>query len=117
MSCVLIALHGGLARRSALKAVLNYCREMKFKVNVLLVDGGNELSPVLADFLDRLKQAGLNGRLYRQSGTLGQAVLNHVGLHRNIQMILVDSMKNLGSAFPFKGLPQPIGLISSVAAW
>jgi len=42
--------------------------KMKFRVNVLLVDDEDAPSPVLADFLARLKQAGLNGCLYRQAG-------------------------------------------------
>lgn len=115
MSCVLIALHCCPTRRPALNAVLDYCREMKFKVNVLLVDGGNEPSPVLADFMARLKQAGLGGRLYRHSGSLGQAVVKHVGLHKDIRMILVDSMKNWGAVLP-KGLLPPVTLLSGVAA-
>lgn len=117
MSCVLIALQRCPAKLSALNAVLDYCREMKFKVNVLLVDGESEPSPVLADFMARLKQAGLSGRLYRQSGSLGQAVLKHVGLHKDIRMILVDSMKNLGAALPLTGLSLPVSSLGGVAAW
>jgi hypothetical protein len=116
MSRVLIALHGHLFKRSALNAAFNYCRDMKFKVNVLLVDGGEELQPVLMDFLSRLKQAGLNGRLYRQAGPLGLAVLKHARLYKDIRMILVDSMKHWGAGVPLGALSQPVGSLSGIVA-
>ena len=116
MSRVLIALHGRLIRRSVLNAVFNYCREMKFKVNVLLVDGGEALSPVLMDFLTSLKQAGLHGCLYRQPGPIGQAVLDHASLHKDIRLILVDSMKNWGTGVSMRALSQPVGLLSGIVA-
>jgi hypothetical protein len=116
MSLVLIALHGRLFSRSALNAAFNYCREMKFKVNVLLVDGGDEPQPVLVDFLARLKQAGLSGCLYHQAGPLGRAVQRHASLYKDIRLILVDSMKHWGAGVPLAALSQPVGLLSGVAA-
>lgn len=116
MSRVLIALHGQLIKRSVLKAVLDYCMKMKFKVNVLLVDGPDAPSPALAYFLDGLKQAGLSGCLYRKAGSLGQAVLDHARRHKDIRLILVDSMKHWGASVPDKILTQPIGLFSGVIA-
>jgi hypothetical protein len=116
MSRILIALHGHQIRRSVLNAVFDYCMKMKFKVNVLLVDDEDAPSPVLADFLARLKQAGLNGCLYRQAGCLGQAVLKHASHHKDIRLILVDSMKNWGTRVPLKSLSQPVGLFSGVVA-
>lgn len=116
MSHILIALYGQLARRSVLDALFDYCREMKFKVNVLLVDGPAAPSPELADFLIRLKQAGLNGCLYRKAGSLGQAVLDHARRHKDIRMILVDSMKHWGAGVPVKILPQPVGVFSGIVA-
>jgi hypothetical protein len=116
MSRILIALHGHQIRRSVLNAVFDYCRKMKFKVNVLLVDGEDAPSPVLTDFLVRLKQAGLSGRLYRQAGSLGQAVLKHASRHKDIRLILVDSMKNWGASVPLRALSQPVGLLSGVVA-
>jgi inhibitor of KinA sporulation pathway (predicted exonuclease) len=113
---VLIALHSHLIKRSALNAVFSYCRQMKFKVNVLLVDGGEALSPVLAEFMARLKQAGLSGQLYHQTGPLDQAVLEHASRNKDIRLILVDSMKNWGTAVSLKALTQPIGLLGSVVA-
>jgi len=115
MSRILIALQGHLVKRSVLNAVFDYCIKMKFKVNVLLV-GEADASPVLADFLARLKQAGLNGCLYRQAGCLGQAVLKHASHHKDIRLILVDSMKNWGSRVPLRALSQPVGLFSGVVA-
>jgi len=114
MSRILIAIHGHLIRRSVLNAVFDYCRKMKFKVNVLLVDDADAPSPVLADFLTRLKQAGLNGCLYRQAGSLGQAVLKHASCHKDIRLILVDSMKNWGTRVPLRALSQPVGVFSGV---
>lgn len=116
MSRILIALQGRSISRSALNAAFNYCREMKFKVNVLLVDGGEAPSPVLADFLTRLKQAGLKSCLYRQAGPLGQAVLEHANRHKDIYLILVDSMKNWGAGVPLRALSQPVGSLGGVAA-
>lgn len=116
MSRVLIALHGRLIRRSVLDAVFDYCRKMKFKVNVLLVDGGDTPSPGMVDFLARLKQAGLNACLYRQAGPLGEAVLKHASRHKDIRLILVDSMKNWGVGVPLAALSQPVGLLSGVTA-
>ena len=115
MSRVLIALGGHLTKRSVLNAVFEYCREMKFKVSVLLVDAGEPPSAALQDFLMRLKLAGLNGRLYRHAGNLGRAVLSHANRHKDIRLILVDSMKNWGSA-PMQTLSPPVGLFSSIAA-
>jgi hypothetical protein len=116
MSQVLIALHGCLFKRSALNAAFDYCRDMKFKVNVLLVDGGDEPPPILMDFLARLKQAGLHGCVYRQVGPVGQAVLRHAKRYKNIRLILVDSMKYWGAGVPLGALSQPVGLLSSVVA-
>lgn len=116
MSRVLIALHGHLIRRSVLNAVFDYCREMKFKVSVLLVDGDSTPSPALADFLAQLKQAGLSGRLFRQAGSLGQAVRKHVSRHKDIAMVLVDSMKNWGGGAPLKALSPPVGVFSGIVA-
>lgn len=116
MSRILIALHGHLIKRSVLNAVFEYCRKMKFKVNVLLVDGEDAPSPVLTDFLAKLKQAGLNGGLYRQAGSFGQAVLRHASRHKGIRLILVDSMKNWGARVPLRALSQPVGLFSGVVA-
>ncbi|MHB1215224.1 MAG: hypothetical protein ACYCY9_09575 [Thiobacillus sp.] len=116
MSRILIALHGHSIRRSVLNAIFDYCREMKFKVSVLLVDGDNAPSPALADFLGQLKQAGLSGRLFRQAGCLGQAVLKFAGRHKDITLVLVDSMKHWGTGAPLKALPQPVGLFSGIVA-
>lgn len=114
MSGVLIALEGHLTKRSVLNAVFEYCRKMKFKVSVLLVDAG-EPSPALQEFLIRLKLAGLNGCLYRHAGNLGQAVLKHANRHKDIRLILVDNMKNWGSA-PLQTLSQPVSLFSGIVA-
>jgi len=116
MSRILIALHGHLIKRSVLNAVFEYCTKMKFQVSVLLVDGEDAPSPVLVDFLIRLKQAGLNGCLYRQAGSLGQAVLKHASRHKDIRLILVDSMKNWGTRVPLRALSQPVGVFSGVVA-
>lgn len=116
MSRILIALHGHLVKRSLLNAVFEYCTKMKFQVSVLLVDGDDAPSPVLVDFLGRLKQAGLNGCLYRQAGSLGQAVLKHASRHKDIRLILVDSMKNWGTRVPLRALSQPVGVFSGVVA-
>lgn len=116
MSRILIALHGHLIKRSVLNAVFEYCTKMKFQVSVLLVDGEDAPSPVLVDFLSRLKQAGLNGCLYRQAGSLGQAVLKHASRHKDIRLILVDSMKNWGTRVPLRALSQPVGVFSGVVA-
>ncbi len=116
MSRILIALHGHSASRSVLNAVFDYCTEMRFKVSVLLIDVDNALSPALTDFLARLKYAGLSGHLFRQVGCLGQAVLNFVSRHKDISLILVDSMKNWGSGVPLKALSPPVGLFSGVIA-
>jgi hypothetical protein len=116
MSLVLIALHGELFSRSALNAAFNYCRDMKFKVNVLLVDGGEAPQPILMDFLARLKQAGMSGCLDRQAGPLGRAVQRHASLYKDVRLILVDSMKHWGAGVPLRALKQPVGLLSGVAA-
>lgn len=116
MSRILIALDGHPIKRSVLNAVFDYCRKMKFKVNVLLVDGDDAPSPVVTDFLARLKQAGLSGSLYRQAGCLGQAVLKHASRHKDIRLILVDSMKNWGTSVPLRALAQPVGAFSSIVA-
>ncbi|HSJ80262.1 MAG TPA: hypothetical protein VK910_03530 [Thiobacillus sp.] len=116
MSRILIALHGHSIRRSVLNAVFDYCREMKFKVSVLLVDGDSVLSPALADFLGQLKQAGLSGRLFRQAGCLGQAVLTFASRHKDLSLILVDSMKNWGGGVPLKALSPPVGVFSGIVA-
>jgi len=116
MSRILIALQGRSISRSALNAAFNYCRQMKFKVNVLLVDEGDVPSPALTDFLTRLKQAGLKSCLYRQAGPLGQAVLEHAKFHKDIYLILVDSMKNWGAGAPLRALSQPVGTLGGVVA-
>ena len=123
MSRILIALDGHSIKRSVLNAIFDYCKKMKFKVSVLLVDGDSAPSPALADFLDQLKQAGLSGRLFRQAGCLGQqacclgqAVLNFASRHKDISLILVDSMKNWGARAPLGALSQPVGLLSGVVA-
>ncbi|MFZ3040281.1 MAG: hypothetical protein WA108_00560 [Thiobacillus sp.] len=116
MSRILIALHGHSIRRSVLNAVFDYCMEMRFKVSVLLIDTDNALSPALADFLARLKYAGLSGRLFRQAGCLGQAVLKFAGRHKDLSLILVDSMKNWGRGVPLKALSPPVGLFSGIVA-
>ncbi len=116
MSRILIALHGHSIRRSVLNAVFEYCKKMKFKVSVLLVDGDSAPSPALADFLDQLKQAGLNGRLFRQAGCLGQAVLKVVRRHKDISLVLVDSMKHWGAGAPLKALSPPVGVFSGIVA-
>ncbi|MBU1395985.1 MAG: hypothetical protein KKE84_07555 [Gammaproteobacteria bacterium] len=116
MSRILIALHGHSIRRSVLNAVFDYCRKMRFKVSVLLVDEADAPSPALADFLARLKHAGLNGRLHRQAGCLGQAVLEFASRHKDISLILVDSMKNWGGGVPLKALSPPVGLFSGIVA-
>ncbi|WP_157648650.1 hypothetical protein [Thiobacillus denitrificans] len=112
----MIALHGHLIKRSVLNAVFDYCRKMKFEVSVLLVDGDSAPSPALADFLGQLKQAGLSGRLFRQAGSLGQAVLKFARRHKDISLILVDSMKNWGAGVPLNALSPPVGLFSGVVA-
>lgn len=117
MSRILIALHGHLVKRSVLNAVFEYCMKMKFKVNVLLVGDEGAPSPVLTDFVARLKLAGLDGGLYRQAGCLGQAVLKHASHHKDIRLILIDSMKNWGARVPLKALSQPVGLFSGVVAY
>ena len=114
MSRVLIALHGRLVKRSVLRAAFSYCRDMKFKVNVLLVDGGDEPQPSLIEFLASLKRAGLNGHLYRQAGPLGQAVWRHAKRYKDIRVILVDNMKHWGAGVSLSALSQPVGSLSGV---
>lgn len=116
MSRILIALDGHSIKRSVLNAIFDYCKKMKFKVSVLLMDGDSAPSPALADFLDQLKQAGLSGRLFRQAGCLGQAVQNFASRHKDISLVLVDSMKNWGSGVPLKALSPPVGLFSGIVA-
>lgn len=116
MSRILIALHGHSIRRSMLNALFDYCREMRFKVSVLLVDGDSAPPPALVEFLAQLKQAGLSGHLYRQAGSLGRAVLQFAHRHKDIALILVDSMKNWGGVVPLKALSPPIGVISGIVA-
>lgn len=116
MSGVLIALDGQKIKRAVLDAVFDYCRKMRFTVSVLLVNQGEGPSPVVADFLARLNQAGLlNGALQRRAGSFGQAVVAYARRHKGISMILVDSMKNWGSSVPARLLP-PVGVFSSVTA-
>lgn len=115
MSRVLIALEGRFTRRSVLNSVFEYCRKMKFKVSVLLVGTGEAPSIALQDFLIRLKRAGLNGCLHRHAGNMGGAVLEHASHYKDIRLILVDSMKNWGTA-PLHTLTQPIGLFSGIVA-
>ncbi|MDZ7594882.1 MAG: hypothetical protein U0932_09550 [Thiobacillus sp.] len=116
MSRILIALHGHSIRRSVLNAVFDYCRKMKFKVSVLLVDGDSAPSPALVDFLAQLKQAGLSGRLHRRAGSLGQAVLKFSSRHKDVALVLVDSMKNWGGGAPLKALSPPVGVFSGIVA-
>jgi len=116
MSRILIALHGHSIRRSVLNAIFDYCKEMRFRVSVLLVDEDSGPSPALADFLAQLKQAGLSGRLFRQAGSLGQAVLKFASRHKDISLILVDSMKNWGGGVPLKSLSPPVGVFSGIVA-
>ena len=116
MSRILIALDGHPIKRSVLNAVFDYCRKMRFKVSVLLVEEDGAPSPALADFLAQLKQAGLSGCLYRQAGCLGQAVLKHASRHKDIRLILVDSMKNWGTGVPLNALSPPVGVFSGVVA-
>jgi len=78
--------------------------------------GGDVPSPALTDFLTRLKQAGLKSCLYRQAGPLGQAVLEHAKFHKDIYLILVDSMKNWGAGAPLRALTQPVGTLGGVVA-
>jgi hypothetical protein len=116
MSRILIALHGHSIRRSVLNAIFDYCKKMRFTVSVLLVDGDSAPSPALADFLGQLKQAGLSGRLFRQAGSLGQAVLKFASRHKDISLILVDSMKNWGGGVPLKALSPPVVVFSGIVA-
>ncbi len=88
--------------------------KMKFRVNVLLVDDEDAPSPVLADFLARLKQAGLNGCLYRQRD-VSVGCEKHASRHKDIRLILVDSMKNWGPE-SLESLVAPVGLFSGVVA-
>ena len=116
MSRILIALHGHSIKRSVLNAIFDYCREMRFKVSVLLIDEDSAPSPALADFLGQLKQAGLSGHLHRQAGSLGQAVQKHVSRHKDIALVLVDSMKNWGGGAPLTALSPPVGVFSGIVA-
>ena len=54
--------------------------------------------------------------LYRQAGPLGQAVLEHAKFHKDIYLILVDSMKNWGAGAPLRALTQPVGTLGGVVA-
>jgi hypothetical protein len=111
---LLVALHGRLIRRSVLNAVFDYCAKMKFRSMSCWWTGRCAVAGT--DGLVRLKQAGLSGRLYQQVGCLGQAVLKHASHHKDIRLILVDSMKNWGTRVPLKSLSQPVCLFSGVVA-
>jgi hypothetical protein len=115
MTHILVALHNSLLKRATLNALFKYCSEMKFRVNVLLLDERDAPSPTLAEFIAKLKQAGLSGSLYRQSGPLDQAVLAHTRHHKGIHLILVDNMKNW-RVDALNALTQPIGLLGSVVS-
>ena len=115
MSSVLIALDGKRIRRSELNVAYDYCLEMRLNVEVLLVDGGEEKPEPLADFLARLKQAGLDVRLYRKSGPFNRAVQAHADGNKHVYVILLDSMKSWGTGIPFRAIQQPIGVLSG--AW
>lgn len=116
MSRVLIALQGSRMKRAALNAAVNFCEEMKMGVDVLWVDGDEALPPALEEFLERIRQARLGCRLFRQSGPLNLAVVDHTNQHKSIYVILVDSMKHWGHGVPFRSLSQPVGVLSSIAA-
>lgn len=115
MSSVLIALDGKRIRRSILNAAYDYCREMRLNVEVLLVEGEEVITPVFADFLARLRQAGLDICLYRKPGPFSLAVQRHANGNKRVYVILVDCMQSWGTGVPFGAIQQPIGVLSG--AW
>jgi hypothetical protein len=116
MRKALIALRGDETGPDALGAAFSFCAEMRCAVHILLADASGDPPPVLTGFLNRLKQAGLEFRLFRHAGPLNRAVLDHTRAHRDIDVILLDDMKHWGHDVPFRTLPLPVGVLGGGAA-
>lgn len=113
---VLIALQGGAVRRTVLSAALRLCAEMRAAVDILLVDGDEASSSRLAGLLAELGDSRRPPRLFRRAGVFHEAVAAHAGRHKEVYMVLIDSMKHWGRDVPLGILSQPVGLLGSVAA-
>jgi hypothetical protein len=116
MGNALIALSGNSIQRGTLDAAFNFCAEMHCAAHILLVDAKGAPPPALKGFLDQMKQAGLEFRLFRHAGALDRAVMDHTHAHRDIDVILVDDMKHGGPGVPFMALTQPVGLLGGEMA-
>jgi len=116
MHRVLIALQGGRIGRSALDAAFNYCQEVRMDVDLVRVDGGDELPGGLTEFLGRPRGNRLNCRVFQRQGPMSRAVQQHAGEHKGIHVILVDDLKHWGNGIPPRALSQPVGLLSCVTA-
>ena len=116
MSRILVALNGANLKRSILNSAYRCCRDLKMKVDIILVGDDKEAPPALDELLSRLGQARLAPRLFLQHALpVGQAVLAHVRQHKDIYLVLVDAL-DWGKGIPFRALRQPVGLLGSLAA-
>jgi hypothetical protein len=63
-------------------------------VDIIVYSTGTTLPLFFLDFLKQLATEGIRHKLICRHGPLAAEVVDHVRRHKNISLVLIDSMKN-----------------------
>ena len=87
----LLALDGGRLKRESLSSVVELCRQITRRMDILMTSPPKEPLHAIGKFLQELELAGIDYRLTNAEGDLAEEMLRYVQKRRQISVVLVGS--------------------------
>lgn len=87
----LLALDGERLKRETLSSVVQLCRQITHRMDILMISPSKEPLQALGKFLQALESAGIDYRLTSTEGDLEEETLRYVQRRRQISVVLIGS--------------------------
>lgn len=87
----LLALDGERLKRETLSSVVQLCRQITHRMDILMISPPKEPLQALGKFLQALESAGIDYRLTSTEGDLEEETLRYVQRRRQISVVLIGS--------------------------
>lgn len=112
----LLALDGGRLKRENLPYVVQLCRQITRRMDILMTSSPKEPLHTLGKFLQELEGAGIDYRLTNADGDLADEMVRYVQKRRQISVVLVGSDKDrtekMDEAFVrLREMGYPVGVL------
>lgn len=87
----LLALDGDRLQRDSLSSLVQLCRQITRRMDILMISPPKEPLHTLGKFLQALEGAGIDYRLTSAEGSLEEETLRYVQKRRQISVVLIGS--------------------------